>query len=900
MTTNNLAKNLETLTMTFINMTASDSISEEFIKNQLNDARFVLEKRHKEDISEEILQSVIRKIHSNLNVSMDKGIAIVDRNTQHKSWLPYRRAEMDFFFWNRFMSYLQTEKNWNTDMVDTLDNVTDDIIDLLGDPMVATPWKRKGLILGDVQSGKTFNYTAICNKAVDAGYKVIILLTGTLENLRKQTQERLDSDFVGRDSREILSRDVKNSSIGVGRFNQQKSITTFTSVSSDFNSNMLNNLGYSLRNSNVPVLFVVKKNNRILKNLDKWLRIHNADDRGIIDLPMLLIDDEADNASVNTRADEDPTAINESIRMLLNRFSRSTYLGVTATPFANIFINPESEGEMLGDDLFPSDFIYSLSPPTNYIGSNALFGENAMYEDRLEEINDVVIPEKKKGFVLNSLPKSMCESLGYFLLVNAIRDYRGDNTTHRSMLINVSHLTAVQDQFSAKINTWLKKMRSDIKNFNKLALEESLQNSSLRFLYEIWSKYDLSKVSGTDWKTIQTRYLHNAVSPIEVRSVNQRTGSSSLNFNANKDNGLRVIAVGGYSLSRGLTLEGLAVSYFYRNSKMYDTLMQMGRWFGYRAGYEDLFRIWMKPEAINWYRSITFSINELRDEIRKMNRDDKTPSEFGLKVRYDPEALLVTARNKMKHAKTVDCLISVSGRLLETPRLPADKELLKANYKAFINIVNKLDQAGQRDKTMKENFWSNVSKEYIVELLNSFSVDPSDLKFYLNHLPDYIDSADHLSNWDVYIPTGKGSLETENIPEDIKIKKRERKIMINSGTILVNEKKVRVGTGGETKIGLTPDQVKRIESQLKKDDPDKSPSDTDYLISGRKPLLILHVIEPTIDRKKTDFEVPLIAIGLGFPTFARGIDDKLVKYVLNPVEIKNRLLFEEDDENDDA
>ena len=126
---------------------------------------------------------------------------------------------------------------------------------------------------------------------------------------------------------------------------------------------------------NTTVVFVIKKNKSILNNLIRWLKSNNADTRGVISKSLLLSDDEADNASVNTNDPEkDPTAINKAIRELLKLFRQSSYLGITATPYANIFINPDNEDEMRGDDLFPRDFIYALSPPTNYIGAEDIFG----------------------------------------------------------------------------------------------------------------------------------------------------------------------------------------------------------------------------------------------------------------------------------------------------------------------------------------------------------------------------------------------------------------------------------------------------------------------------------------------------------------------------------------------
>lgn len=236
--------------------------------------------------------------------------------------------------------------------------VTDDTLGLHGDPARANSWERRGLVMGDVQSGKTATYTALTCKAADAGYRLIILLTGTLENLRRQTQERLDAGFVGLDSSGLLTRERRKIEVGVGEIDRRRMAMVFTSRLRDFNTILVNQLNLRIRDMAEPILLVVKKNKRILENLENWLRAYNAGESDVIDTPLLLIDDEADNASVNTRSEaQNPTAINERIRALLRLFTRNNYVGFTATPFANIFIDSDTEDEMRGNDLFPRDFI---------------------------------------------------------------------------------------------------------------------------------------------------------------------------------------------------------------------------------------------------------------------------------------------------------------------------------------------------------------------------------------------------------------------------------------------------------------------------------------------------------------------------------------------------------------
>lgn len=691
-------------------------------------------------VTDEDFTEILVRLRASIVIQMDVGVYINDRNTPHKSWLPSRRADLDFFFWNRYKKYLEEIKHWNPRVTATLDKVSDEIVDLLGDPQSKEPFQRRGLVLGDVQSGKTANYTAISNKAADTGYRIIIVLAGMMENLRQQTQSRLDAEFSGRKSEYYLDpkaeQGIKNQPVGVGRYGVQKRIAAFTSVTKDFDINVLKSNDLNLQSVSDPIVLVVKKNKRILNNLIKWLSNSRDNTTGKIMLPMLLIDDEADNASVNTKSEDDsPAAINACIRQLLHEFNQASYLGITATPFANIFINPETEDEMIGDDLFPRDFIYSLAPPTNYIGADKIFG------DATEKFSDVLIPLRreemdlffpfthKKTLEVDALPPSMYEAIAYFLLFNAIRDLRGDYTEHRSMMIHVSRFTDVQNRIAEAVNEWLVQVKSDVQNYAALGDGKREQIASLRYLHKVWLKHQLEKISRTNWDDICSNYLNRAIAPIAVRAVNQRTGATSLDYFNHKEDGLRVIAVGGNSLSRGLTLEGLGVSYFYRKSQMYDTLLQMGRWFGYRPNYEDLFRIWMAEEAIDWYGYITRAANELKDEIAKMKLANQTPKEFGLKVRQDPNSLIATARNKMRSATQVSRPVTVSGKLLETPKLKANPEILKANEAAFKEFVDHLGSAGTRDFSVKPYYWRGVNKELVVQLLLDFETHPWHLAF---------------------------------------------------------------------------------------------------------------------------------------------------------------------------
>ena len=347
-------------------------------------------------LTDEEFESVKKRLPEHIIHSIGYADTLRSRDGDHQvGW--YLQNENDGYFWNRFRTYLN--KKWSIPVVDRLHKTTDDIMDDLGDPRSEDPFQRRGLLLGDVQSGKTATYTALCNKAADAGYRVIIVLAGMMENLRIQTQERLDAEFVGLDSKYTLDKKadsaMRNKPVGVGLvppFNVDRRITRFTSVSTDFKASVIKSNGLNLNDLKGTALFVVKKNKSVLNNLYAWL----TKDEDVLNLPLLLIDDEADNASVNTSSDEhNPTAINAAINKILRCFKQATYLGITATPFANIFIDPDMASDGAAKDLFPRHFLTLLPTPDHYIGADRIFGNGSEddWTDRVDgEYGDSLIP----------------------------------------------------------------------------------------------------------------------------------------------------------------------------------------------------------------------------------------------------------------------------------------------------------------------------------------------------------------------------------------------------------------------------------------------------------------------------------------------------------------------------
>jgi len=352
----------------------------------------MLRAQGQENIDENYL---IRDIESRVVTWRREATILDDSRNDHKIWLPYKRSKIDWRFWKRYERFLMEERGLSEKSVNKLDEITDKILERLEDPKREGSWDRRGMIVGQIQSGKTSNYIGLVCKAADAGYKLIIILAGMHKSLRSQTQYRVDQGFLGFDTRLNRAFDrEKNLRIGVGDLPGEEFITVHSLTSSDdrgdFNKKVASQVGV-IPGGNDPVILVIKKNKSVLKNLINWA----VSVRGQVDsvlgktivrgIPLLVIDDEADNASVNTNPipidehgqpldDYDVSAINGQIRKLLNSFEKSAYIGYTATPFANIFIFPQGETTSHGEDLFPRDFIINLPAPSNYIGPSEIFG----------------------------------------------------------------------------------------------------------------------------------------------------------------------------------------------------------------------------------------------------------------------------------------------------------------------------------------------------------------------------------------------------------------------------------------------------------------------------------------------------------------------------------------------
>jgi hypothetical protein len=819
-------------------------------------------------------------------VTMTIGAMLTDE--KYTPWLDAARARIVPYYWSRYRKLL-IDKKLSSQVIATLDNVTGRILGLLENPLKDGQWYRRGMVVGHVQSGKTANYTGLICKAADAGYRLIVVIAGIHNNLRNQTQLRIDEGFVGRDSARLLSKKDERF-IGVGRFDQTRRPVTFTNSVRDFNKQMATSLGISLQSLNEPAVFVIKKNSSTLARLLEWLREHSAKRGGTaVDAPMLLIDDEADNASINLKHGAgEVSKINGQIRDLLKLFEKRCYVGYTATPFANIFIDPDSTDAMLGDDLFPRNFIVSLDPPSNYFGPSRVFlGDDERILCTIADNEDILPLTHKIDTIVGTLPASLLDAIRTFVVGRAIRLSRGHHGMHCSMLVNASRFTGVQKQLRNEIHDVLQRIQSSCRVFAALPSAQAAKDPEIAKLFSVWEREFFD--AGVDWATVQN-LLHDAASPIIATEVNSNS-AGTLNYSDHEKTGLSVIAVGGFSLSRGLTLEGLMVSYFLRNSMMYDTLMQMGRWFGYRPDYDDLCRVWMPDEARGWYAHIAESIEELRDQLRSMEAANATPEEFGLRVRSHPDTLIVTARNKMGSGEKLVVSIGLGNSFVETAVLKRDPASLAANRnsaKSFANGLVAVKPLSAADAVPGGWLIRDVPAELVVNFLSSFQNHPGSMLTDPGPVSRYIRQRQEgeLKDWDILFASLSKSDHTTLIDESLGIpincQRRKAGIRSDHRTLLITDNQ-RVASRGVERTGLDNDRQKHAEDAYRNvasagfsgaNYPDRI-----YRAARTKPMLIIHLL--AIGEKDMDMsqETAVVAWSISFPKTAT--EEQRVEYVVN-------------------
>jgi hypothetical protein len=851
-----------------------------------------LEKHVKENsgiskiLEDEFAGRLIRHLETFYGTNQGEGHVL---KTDFEEWYPKRKGEINFYFWRRLQKYWLDHSVLPVQVVGSVDNVTDEIVGYLGNPQETKSWRRRGLVMGHVQSGKTTNYSALIAKAADAGYRVIIVLAGLTNSLRYQTQVRLDQTFVGKSSLgdSVASVIYPVSYVFKGIEGESSDIRhpyCGTTQASDFNVGKATGIVAAEGNFADPILFVTKKHDKVLEQLAEWLK--GLREGGQLEGPMLLIDDEADNASINTAKDPNATTrINSRIRELLDCSRRSSYVGYTATPFANIFIDPDTNDEMLKNDLFPEHFIKSLEPPDNYIGADKLFSEKGEFYDTCvrsipDDYQDLLPIKHKSGDPVKELPPSLKDAVFEYALFRCLRTLAGEGGRHSSMLVNVSRFNAIQKQVHDEIYRLLQELKATVEVW---AMSPTWERSEvLSHLYAVWLK-EYEMCSEFSWGEVR-EVLQRAISSIEVRLVNMRGGG--LDYSKAPESGLHLIAVGGLALSRGLTLEGLAVSYVLRNVGAADTLLQMGRWFGYRPEYEKLCRVHATKDMLGDFREVSDSVEELRDDLVRMERMGLTPDQFGLKVRQSPTGIAITAANKMRAAKPLLIALDLSGRHLQAYELFNNGEINRKHVDAVSSFVGALnsDFSDKRVDDKSAFVWSGISVSVVKELLRKFKLPQ--LEFALGNEErslalDYISdrAAGELATWDIAIPfRRKGSFKFPLAIEGAdSVFCRERHSGIpksdDPDVVKITEKNVVADAApNDLMYGERGDLLEKRIKEVEAEDP-KISAEKSCLLSRERPLLVIHLVDFKLDLeragdKELKFQdgLPIVTLSLAFPS----------------------------------
>lgn len=738
---------------------------------------------------------------------------ILDSPEGHVPWLEDRRGEIDWRFWTRYRTFL--EKSIPPTAIDSLDSITENVLSRLENPLRHGTWDRRGLIMGHVQSGKTANYCGLACKAADSGYRLVIILSGIHNSLRSQTQIRLDEGFTGYMSRPLNETQATFTPAGVGLLDPYTKADSATNrdEKGDFNSRIAKQFGiHPPSPGDRPLIFVIKKTTGVLRYMNGWAASWaSAEDaektrKFIPDVPVLIIDDEADLASIDTNRlttdrtgapdpEHNPTETNRQIRRLLRQFEKVAYVGYTATPFANIFIYEQATTKALGDDLFPRSFLMNIPPPSNYVGPARVFGltedENAGLDSvealpLFREVDDHAaslealetagwMPPRPPGRTEHipsvdghpGVPPSLEEAIRTFLLACAVRRIRKCRPTHNSMLIHVIRYTKVQRRVAEEVEEVLGGIT------RRLEYGDGNRKPSLMDeLHSLWERDFLPTTARCrtilgdtviddlpPWEQVR-RLLPSLVAGIRVRIINGTAGDI-LDYEKHRDTGIDLIAIGGDKLSRGLTLEGLTVSYFLRASKMYDTLMQMGRWFGYRDRYLDLCRLYTTAEIREWFEHIAMASEELQQELRFMDNAGATPREFGLKVRSHP-VLMVTSAVKMRSGQ--ELRLSYSGDISETIIFSKDPEWLSRNLQVTESWLRTLGQPGKGRASGL--LWTDVDSSSILDFLTGYSTHPDARRADTRLLSRYISTQvrhGELVRWTVQLCTISSKEKTGNI-----------------------------------------------------------------------------------------------------------------------------------------
>lgn len=957
----------------------------------------------------------LRDVRYNYRTIMNPSISI--QNEYIDSWLDdVRINEIGWIndetiaktYRGRYLIYLEKKLGRSKSMIIETDRSSLEIIKKIGDPKNSNNFFVKGLVVGSVQSGKTSNFNAVVNSSIDVGYKLIIVLSGIMEDLRRQTQIRTEKEVEGKmiTQGSFIGVGEENSFGPLGKFDDVKQIVIPTSRNKDFDRN-LKESEFSLNQINI---LICKKNTSVLQNLLLWLNEYLGKNTDKHDIPFLIIDDEADNASINNlghKGAEYANKINGHIRALLALFNRKTYIGYTATPFANILQDwnkkPDSKWKVkdsknncelefdLEGNLFPDDFIELLSPPSNYIGPKNFFETRIedvkkidplmagpindyieYFPERVEELSDGSLIGVKKYINKTefdndqnartrfgnyqdyravtrattkydnypvAIPKSLDEAIKCFIISIAIRQSRRPELIlsklfhpHNTMLIHISRFSDWQCRSKELINERINNLRTRLNN-DTLTSKDSIFKEFER----IWIKYFADAVNNIkeylpenyddEYLTRKTflevrDLLVSAINGIEVKAVNT-VEKDVLDYESGEK---KYIVIGGNKLSRGFTLEGLTINYFIRNTNYADTLLQMGRWFGYRPGYLDCCKLFTTSDSFEKFDQVTWTIEELEEEFRKLSRDKKKPKDYATKVLTHPGTLQITRPAILKNAITETW--SYEDKLVQTTEFELRADKISNSWENFKSTYHKYASEFKFDRD-KNFIILKKDTQSLEDFLNSISTPTS--KFEKNAIIRFIklcNNYDKLTNWTIAINTSGSSRE---IPKEytgfntvVKLTKRGGpkegsnrfyKNLFDSNIFTASGNSSNIVTSpSDLSLVLTEFEKNQAEEKFRSDNPGKNPPERIYRekMKDNDGLMVIYLMDLNeifhnselkikANNENIDLNIPLVGFAIGIPPLKVNIGGQYLvnKHILENIENNPVEIIFEDDEIDD-
>lgn len=823
------------------------------------------------------------------------------------------------YYWIRQRQYLLDTVGRTERELESLDDDSDRVLSHLEHPSDSEPFATRGLVIGYVQSGKTANFSALIAKAADVGYRIVIVLAGMHNSLRQQTQRRLDRELGL----------VEGVGVGLPEHGLRWLSQTTAELNGDFQPGTSDP---NVLQGNERVIFVVKKFGTVLDRLISFIEQANPPEN----VPVLIIDDEADQASINTggnrgapRDDEDelqlselvdevdpeldleeeldPSKINAKIRTIINLCSRVAYVGYTATPFANVLVDQVAEDREVLEDLFPKDFILTLPAGPGYVGAERLFGRDTLDgtpEGQVEGLDviryvpnadlPVILPvDCKLDEFTPGIPESMEMAIMDWVLATGGLLARVEEEDHPScMLIHTHQRTRVQNELAPQVQEVISRFRQEWR-YGGPGFRQRLRDRWQNEFDPVTVRIDPSRTRSFDDVEAQIDRLFR--DPVRVLVLNSTT-EDVLDYE--EEPFTKAILIGGNRLSRGMTLEGLLVSYFVRPSPYYDTLLQMGRWFGYREQIVDLTRLWTTQMLGSWFRDLALREEELRQQVAAAERAGLSPEAVGYKIRTHP-AMMVTAQNKMGAGRVRD--LSYAGRLIQTTRfMLRDSQWLESNHEAVRAFFASLPVEFETDPSGAP-LWRGVDWRLVVELLDRYRTVQDRITFDADAARQYIEAqvaAGELTRWDIAIGSlrdrdphlGGVDLGVSGTPQFNAISRTRLKDDPESIGALTNPAQ-RDGEirRGDEEIGMTDDQIMRARQQLGEEEYETI---REALLAQRdaaEGLLVVYPISPhsqprTNSRKRlplfedSNTAPPVIGLALGFP---RSDSAATVDYLVN-------------------